>query len=266
MSFDSGRAVVYRNGVMEDGNFDQSRFLKPGSIGFKRWQGDQIWLRNSQGLIGYFPFIQIEDGIVHNFAQFDRNSGLETIPDAKIFAATWVGGRWPGKRALMFETPGDYVKLDFPGEYQELTFAVWIKLDRIVNSHNAILNSDGWHPGAVHWQINRSGGPWLSTFQSTNVDIQGSVPPGQWVHLASTISTKTKYGKTFLNGRLVSQISLTDNVILRPGKCRLGNWLKSSPHLESRALHSRIDELMIWNRRLSQEEIQAMADQGKPRR
>ncbi|MEM9411639.1 MAG: LamG domain-containing protein, partial [Planctomycetota bacterium] len=264
-SYSTGEAVVYRNGALETGDFTRSLFLNPGSIGLKRWQDYQSVMRNDHGLIGYFPFLEIQPGVVHNFAQFDRQPEFSVLPDGKIFSATWVEGRWPGKRALMFETAFDHVALEIPGQHQELTFAAWLKLDRINNSHNVILNSNGWGPGAIHWQVDRMGGPWLATFGHAKTNISKCVPVGRWVHVASTISTKTGIGKTYLNGNLASEYELTEtDGVIEPGLCRIGNWLNPKNPRNTRAFSGRIDELMIWKRSIGEDEIIAMVESGKP--
>ena len=264
-TFNARQAVVYRNGVLEKGVFDQSRFLKPGLIGFQRWQRLQSILRDYPDVIGFFPFMKTSHGMVPNHAQGRTQTDFDVMPDGKIGAATWVAGRWPQKRALMFEMEGDHVKLDIPGEYEELTYAVWMKLDRLDHSQNAILCSDGWQPGAVHWQLNRSGGPWMTSFALSSIaDIKRYVPIGQWFHLVSTISTKTRTAQTFLNGELVSEVKMSDGVLLRPGSCRLGNWLNPAPRSERRTLKGRIDELVVMRRSLSQNEIRDLFDRGKP--
>jgi hypothetical protein len=66
-----------------------------------------------------------------------------------------VTGRGPGKRALQFERSGDNAALTIPGEFQQVTFAAWLKTDRLENTVNAVMNSTGSWAGSVHWQLDR---------------------------------------------------------------------------------------------------------------
>ena len=261
----SGQAAVYRNGIVEFGKANFANFIEPGSIGFKRWQRNHIRLQNEPDLIGYFPFVEGEPGVVQNFVQHSNLCEFEKMPDGRIGAATWVAGRWPGKRALMFETRNDFVDLQFPGQYNELTIATWIKLDRLSSTFNTILNSNSWAPGAVHFQLDRFGGPWIASYDARITEMNDRLPVGKWVHLAATLSKKSMKGHAYLNGKLISTSEIKDGTILRPGQCRLGNWLDPAAPHQRRALSGRMDELMIWKKALSAEKILDLYNEGLPK-
>lgn len=262
----SGQAAVYRDGVVEFGKTNSSAFIAPGQIGYKRWERSYTELQNEPEMIGYFPFVQNEPGIVQNFAQHPELSEFEKISDGAIGAATWVEGRWPSKRALMFESTQDYFEITFPNRCSELTIATWLKLDRLSNSYNVILNSNGWREGAVHFQLNRTGCPWISTPGCSNIKLNGRVPLGKWFHLVATISTEKCKAYTYLNGRKISETDLAPNTILLPRQCRIGNWLDLNNNSQQRSLNGRMDELMIWKKALTSEEIKRLVNQGVPRR
>ena len=261
----SGQAAVYRNGIVEFGKADFANFIEPGSIGFKRWKRNHIRLQSEPDLIGYFPFVEGEPGVVQNFVRHTDLCEFEKMPDGRIGAATWVAGRWPGKRALMFETRNDFVDLRVPGQYNELTIATWVKLDRLSNTFNTILNTNGWSQGAVHFQLDRYGRPWIASYNSQVVNMNERLPVGKWVHLAATLSKKTMRGHAYLNGKLISTTEVKDGTIIRPGQCRLGNWFDPAAPHERRALSGRMDELMIWKKSLSAEKIMELYQQGLPK-
>ncbi len=239
------------------------QFITPDSIGFLRWQMRQELPSHDPDLIGYFPFVPQADGEV-----LKNVSTHSIIADGQIQGARWVTGRWPGKKALLFDRDDDFVELEIPGEFRELTFAAWVKIDRFDFSHIAILNSNGWREGDLHWQLNRSGTAWLAGYQPAGV-IEGPrlvAPGGQWVHLAATISLDQLESRVYLNGMPAGARKVSPETILQPGFCRIGNWLWDDdwPYVPDRAFRGRIDELTIWKRALTGEEIQKSVTEGKP--
>jgi hypothetical protein len=235
-------------------------FPTPGAIGLKRWEQYEQELRKSPGLISFFPFRRGADASV-----LENAVGADVMSHGKIVGARWVSGRWQGHEALLFDRDSDFVQLDIPGEHKELTLSAWIKVDRLDFELNAILNSDKYSPGGVHFQLNRQG------FPRGGVIVQGSfkdkvvgnaVQVGAWAHVASVMSTSTRSQQIYVNGILVRQRTWTPDETIRIGSCRIGNWLAEGK--DSRAFRGRIDELAIWNRVLTQQEIAQMVDAGRP--
>jgi hypothetical protein len=173
--------------------------------------------------------------------------------DGRIEGARWVTGRWPGKQALLFDRDGDHVKIEIPGEYRQLTVAAWIYLDRRDFAMNAILNSDSWRPGALHFQMSRTGncviGHWAKKLQRTQLaDLDG-------------LDTKT-----FIDGELAENVKLMSYPgVLKPGSCRIGDWFpdKDRSSIPRRGFRGRIDELAVWKRALTAGEIREMVAAGR---
>ena len=57
---------------------------------------------------------------------------------------------------------------------------------------------------------------------------------------------------------------LQKEAVLRPGQCRIGNWLPRGEYEPVRAFSGRMDELAIWKRALSQKELQIQVERGRP--
>jgi len=49
-----------------------------------------------------------------------------------------------------------------------------------------------------------------------------------------------------------------------PGTCRIGNWLSTGAFAPVRSFNGRIDELAIWDRALSADEVRAEMERGWP--
>ncbi|MFM9068738.1 MAG: LamG-like jellyroll fold domain-containing protein, partial [Planctomycetota bacterium] len=188
------------------------------------------------------------DGTVGAVPVIDEDAG-------RIEGARWTTGRWPGKTALLFDRDSDFVQLHIPGEHQELTVAVWLKVDRLDFGLNAILNSDGNEPGDFHFQLACQGLPRGGVVIQSHFDdkVAGeSVPVGKWTHVASVISTQNRSQQIHVNGVLARERQWQKDEILRPGSCRLGNWLPDAKAcMANRAFRGRVDELAIWSRALS---------------
>ncbi len=238
-------------------------FPTPGTIGLKRWEQYEQELRKSPGLISFYPFRRGADASV-----LANGIGDDVMSHGKIVGARWVSGRWQGHGALLFDRDSDFVQLEIPGEHQELTIAAWIKVDRLDFELNAILNSDGFKPGGVHFQLNRQGFPrgglvFAGGFQDK---IMGNaVQVGAWAHVTSVMSATTHSQQIYVNGILMRERTWRQDEMIRPGSCRIGNWLSDTKgRLADRAFRGRIDELAIWNRVLTQQAITQMVDAGRP--
>jgi len=241
----------------------ENKFPTSGSIGLRRWQQSEEKIRQDRGLLAFYPFHKLDDESV--LANAISNTVME---DGNIVGARWTTGRWTGKHALLFDSDNDFVGIKIPGEYPELTLAAWIRVDRFDFVFNAILNSDGYDLGDIHFQLTRQGYP------RGGVIVEGKfrdevlsqpVPLGEWVHVASVLNTQTRTQQIYVNAQLSRERFWQSDEPLRPGSCRLGNWL-SVPGVgsEKRAFRGSIDELAIWKRALSEADINHLFEAGRP--
>lgn len=259
-----GESSRYVNGVAAEApEIQTTDFPTPGAIGLKRWEKYEQEMRKADGLIAFFPFRRGADPSV-----LFNSVGEDKMQNGKIQGARWVSGRWPGHGALLFDRDTDFVEFSIPGEYQELTIAGWLKVDRLDFELNAILNSDEYKPGGVHFQLTRQGYPRGGVIVQGNFKdkvVGGVVPVGTWAHVTSVISARTRSQQIFVNGLLVRERQWRMDEVIKPGSCRLGNWLPDAKAtISNRAFRGRIDELAIWNRALTQPEIAQMVEAGRP--
>jgi ferric-dicitrate binding protein FerR (iron transport regulator) len=238
-------------------------FPTPGSIGLKRWEEYERRIREDQSILAFFPFRrQTDEAVLVNAV------GNGKMENGRVQGARWTTGRWPGKDALLFDRDEDSAQVTIPGEHQELTIAVWVKVERIDFVLNAILNSDGYKPGGIHFQLNRQG------FARGGLVVDGpfhdsvvgkAVPLGNWVHVASVISARTRSQQIYVNGVLARERKWQSDVPVRPGSCQIGNWLpEPKDKFPIRALRGQIDELAVWSRALPASEIGQLVEAGRP--
>lgn len=260
-----GDSVGFRGGqVVEVPGMDVGEFPSPGEIGHLRWDAQRKARLADPGLIASFPFdADPNQSLLVNAV---REHG---VSDGRIEGARWGTGRWQGKRALWFDRESDYVEIEIPGEYTEMTVAAWLKVDRFDHQMNAILNSDGAQQGSYHLQMNRQGllrGGLFGLERPGQRWVGPPVPEGKWVHVVSVLSLLRRSHVIYVNGLAVLEQDLADgDVRLQPGQCRLGNWLSDGkPGRTSRAFRGLVDELSIWNRALSASEVSALTESGRP--
>jgi hypothetical protein len=188
-----------------------------------------------------------------------------------------VQGRWPGSKAPDFSQPDDHMIVDFGGDrsWPQLTFAAWVRLDKVVNRFQALYHTDGWNlekPGQVHWLVAGAGvlrfSPNMSKLAADVAD-QDYYPTsrsvldekGRWSHIATVYDSDAKTTQFFLDGKLDRDTRLAVAPPAMLGPARIGNW-----NWDDRKLSGRIDEFVVWGRVLSAEEIGEIHSAGSPYR
>ena len=261
-----GGAVRFDDGkIQTNPEVDSRQFPSPGQIGHLRWSGAREEMLADPDLVAWFPFTRAENPSILVNAQ--RSNG---VADGRIASARWTVGRWIGKQALWFDRDSDFAEVELPGSYQEMSVAVWMKVDRFESSMSAILNSNGADSGDFHFQFNRQGLPrgGVLGFERANQKWVGNpVPTGKWVHVVSVLSFHSGRHVIYVNGDVVFESDiLSSSGSISPGVCRIGNWLPNGAYQnsEKRSLRGWIDEIAIWNRALSRDEVIQFMERGRP--
>jgi hypothetical protein len=172
------------------------------------------------------------------------------------------------------------LKLD--GTYDAITFACWARVDGVDRKYSALILTDGYDPGAPHWQIYEDGSLMfsISYMDPASPAVKRNQiyysPPiftaansGRWQHLAVTYDNQSGVVVQYVNGREVSREVSKFHQPGRPisfGACELGNWGLPTPNhrFPIRNLNGSLDEFMIYRAVLSADEIRALYEAGKP--
>jgi len=175
-----------------------------------------------------------------------------------VVGCLWCPGRWPGKTALEFKRTSDRVRVNIPGQFDQLSFATWVRIEGLNNWFSSLILSDDWDPGEAHWQLTMHGEIELAVCETIEALHDGESSPapnlerqespqdhtvwrakgsdyrtspilgpsylGQWVHIATVYDKDHNFVAHYLNGNCVAQKKLRLPIPLRIGSATIGNW------------------------------------------
>lgn len=268
----SGKTVLTESLQQRFPSFEEVQ-IRNAEVNERRYRSWQNWnraTRQDPRLIMHYDFEPVDSRL--------SDSGPLGL-HGRIVGSEHASGRWPEKGALEFKRPGDRVRLEIPGEFDQLTLASWIRVDALTGRTQALLLTDGYEIGRVHWQIANSGSLRLgvrlpSTRSSTSASGYGSPPfmgprrIGTWTFVSTVYDRKEKNVKHYVNGRELSRERLVYDQPLKLGSTEIGNW--GIPFSSANGSHSvrnfvgRIDSLTAWNAALSADEIREIFAKTRP--
>ena len=207
----------------------------------------------SDGLVSYWKFNEasgnvldekgLNGGIVHNAT---RSSGLDG-------------------NALVFDGDNDYVEVANSASLNPLriTVSTWVNF-QTTGDYQIIIGKD--ITGTTHdspffaysLQLLPSGGNTVSRIYATvngqeKYPTSGQVTPSVWNHILMTHDGSTL--KLYLNGVLAASEAVSGNLLTTSGPLRIGTQGKLEEDFKGK-----IDEVMIYNRALSESEIKTIYD------
>ena len=199
---------------------------------------------SQKGLVGYWRFDE-ETGSAAKDSSPYGNHGT-------IYGATWTDGKF-GK-ALSFDGVDDYVdcgndeSLDIT---DEITIAVWVK-PFSVSISNAGIVAKPWNDqyGLVLNQDRFQFAYYLADGSGGTLNSITTATTDKWYHVAVTI-TSEHLATLYINGAYDNSKNLGQNLKSHPAAVNIG-WDGESG---ARYFNGLIDEVRIYNRALSAEEI-----------
>ena len=236
----------------------ESSFPTFKRIRYQHWLNYKATLLKDPNLVAYYDFSPGEK----------NDTLLNNAPDSEVAAGKinhpiWVQGRWNKTKALLFESPEDFVELELPTFNTAFTMQAWVKPTRYDNSLQVVLNSQAWNNYGHHWQITNTGALRVGVGHPNWFGITGKnreIKLGHWNHLAVTADFEKKRIVYYVNGILSCTHKLTHDKI-RLGKSHIGTWYTKKA---IRGFRGRMDELTIHHGAFSESEIYAAYVAGLP--
>ena len=275
-----GKGLRVSDGKPAAINAEPARFTSPNQLASqfanrqeKRFLDWKESISRLDNLVAHFPFSQK--------GPWNRQLTPSSLdqPIGSIVAAEKVSGRWPGKEALDFSPNGSRVRVTVPGEFSQITFATWARIDSLDRQYNALFLADNYESGEPHWQLTSDG----CLFFSIRLEEEKKLHhihysprvwdhsrTQQWLHLVTTYDTATRTAVHYLNGEEIARDQApADKAVeaIRIGNAQIGNWglpTKSDPGFAVRNLNGRLDEFAIFSSALSPAEVQSLYQSGKP--
>ena len=237
---------------------------------YTRWCGYKSALCYEPSLVAYYTF---EEGTgtdtLENVAAGDitNDTYVPKKMNGTIYGTpTWItnGGRWTEKNTLSFDGSDDYVDCGNNANLNitdAITLEAWIYWRQSTESYNSVIAKESSGTGyTLLLKSNQKLALYFSGGSADNIDGLGAaVPLNQWVHIVGTRNAGTI--ATYINGTLDYSKSTSgtwagDTAAL----CLIGKSIFGS----GRYFNGTIDELAIYNRALSANEIKGHYEMGKP--
>ena len=233
------------------------------------WVKHRDQLQQDSDLVAYYDFENV-------VAQLDvKNIALNSTESltGKIIAAQNFQGRWPDNRAAYFD--GDRTKASLPDHpawdfgTDDYTIEMWVNWKQLSASGNPSLIDFHTHNNAPHTQrlavvLNNHGTGidiyhGAANWRISDVDIQLAVDT--WYHIVVVHNGDVLY--LYKNGEEAARASGTaeDNIRFGGGVVQLGRWSNST---EGGFFHGSMDDLAIYQRRLTADEVRRHYQMGKP--
>jgi hypothetical protein len=200
----------------------------------------------SDGLVGRWNFEAGDRETAYDTSNFRKDGFLDTT-------------------AIDFDGTDDYVKTSSAFSYDSFTLSAWVKRDNnpgwggiITNDGSGSYARNWWFGGwngnnCIHFYVD----PVNSTYENNQGPpcADGSLSLNDWHHVAGVHTGDFGKMRVYIDGRIVAKKNFSGPVTKAPdtlvdiGGDRLSNnWFNGS-----------VDEVRVYNRSLSKEEVQRLA-------
>jgi hypothetical protein len=251
----------------------QRKSLAAEALRYDQWREASRQLNADPSLLVRYDF---EHSTPSDWLLRNTSQRAEPESDATIVGCQWTEGRWPTKPALDFRGVSDRVRLNVPGQFDDLTASTWVRVQGLDRQFNSLFMSDGFAAGTLHWLIRNDGVLGLTVVGNTPGSYQIIASPpvlsidqfGLWMHLAVVLDGRGQRVVHYVNGRKVDEKPLKMKPPFRVGLAELGNWNASGfpgndPSL-IRNFSGAMDEFCLFGRALKEADVLHLYRIGKP--
>lgn len=251
--------------------------------GYYRWRASIYQLHRDPSLVAHYIFEKTEDAPQRLInAMFPDQEIMQGIfGDQYKDKPAWVQGRWPQKDALCFErakqqgiviAPETSLSVTFP-----LTLSTWVSFPDANRWGGHLISCR--QGKRINYQFSLFDKNYVYDYQKNRfefrqyqeIDTAGVgfysepfVPqPGKWYHFAVVYDGVEL--KFYVNGDLFQAAPYKGLPPGTPAEIIIGAVKKNDEYVfEEGDFEGVVDELMLFNRTLSQPEVQAIYETGKP--
>lgn len=219
------------------------------------------------GLVGYWTF---EEGAGATTADQSGNGFNGTFDNV----ATWGGPAWTnsplGRSALNFDGVNDRVVIGNPPALQltgPITLSAWVYV-RQFNPNNGRIITKGGGSGQRGWALNVEGSgtpPNCGSFQiagsptaTLGIRTATSIPSNRWIHLAGVYVPGTAV-RIYTNGSLNNELTASVPATQNNSSLNVAIGGRPTGGVDT-PWNGLIDEVRVFNRALSDEEIRALPE------
>ena len=229
------------------------------------WNTYAETIRNRDDVVLFYTF-ERENNWSRSLINESKNT--QGLMKGAIVGCKWAEGRWPGKGALEFKNTSDRVRVNIPGEYTDMTFSCWVRIEGFDRWLSSLLLTDFYKKGDLHWQLSNEGEIILGAQRNGNTFSPKVIQPedlGRWIHVATVYNSQKKEVVHFLNGKAVVRDTIEKLQTITLGNSEIGNW-HCNPNTGNaiRSLNGRLDEFIIFSSPLSDNEILNIYQNGLP--
>ncbi len=145
------------------------------------------------------------------------------------------------------------------GLFPKLTVSLWVKPKSLSEDYSALMNTDSWTTGSMHFQLLKDGQIELALCNDGQSDTSLPLSNGEWANVAATVDTSKRIAKVYVNGVLEMRIPLSTGNPVHLDKFHLGSWAGNS-----RFLNGDMANVRIFNRVLTPVEISGLTEEKVP--
>jgi hypothetical protein len=208
----------------------------------------------------------VDPGKVGLLAEYLFNNGANDT-SGNGHNGTFLGNAHAADSFLVLDGTDDAMSIPQLGgataTHKQCTYSMWMySLTKPVSS-NIIggINSDGWSAGGIHCKLH-TGRANAGINGLAGGDLNGTtiVDSDEWVHLALTVTDSV--ATIYLNGRAEASRSFATPLTMILGKGSVGAWNNNGDI--QRELKGRMDDVRIFNRAVSPQELLWLAGRKEP--
>lgn len=216
----------------------------------------------NSGLVLYFSFDNIRRQLDGTYILDDSGSGNNGVFNSGVFSEGKIGQAFVCKSENRRDSI--IVKDNDSLDLAAVTVAAWIKTNRLDDQWGRILDK-GWQTAynlciggefnGQRWQQDRT----VFECAESSMTSKGTVVDGQWHFVAASYDGINQ--KLYIDGKLDGQMTLNKTTPIKHNNTdiHIGSLAVPEPFPYNEAFDGLIDEVRLYNRVLSDEEVRILA-------